>query len=296
MKWFILPCLSLALISCGGTDRATVDNLPSNPFAPNAVSSALGGTAVTGGAEQLELLEDDAGTVINPDEIVYTDPDTGAVPELEELLANVPTEGPWRQSYTKTFREAKQSDKPVLIWFTDSQNSPPSKALSQELFSNKEFEEWAIETFVRLEVDQRISGSRLDDEGTRKSNYVEEMKKRYRVHGTPTLLVLTPSGEVIGRYKGYSRGQAKYRWGQLRQAADLARRSHEQWKQKMEKKGYRTWSNPQGKRIMAKLIAYKDGRMVMIEPDGNKFLTRERNLSSEDRAWIAAEKAKRGMQ
>jgi hypothetical protein len=34
--------------------------------------------------------------------------------------------------------------------------------------------------------------------------------------------------------------------------------------------------------------------MILIEPDGKRLKAEEKNLSGADRAWIAAEKAKRG--
>jgi hypothetical protein len=34
---------------------------------------------------------------------------------------------------------------------------------------------------------------------------------------------------------------------------------------------------------------------VMVEPDGNRFRTKESYLSKQDQAWLAAEKKKRGI-
>ncbi|MGE9270942.1 MAG: thioredoxin fold domain-containing protein, partial [Verrucomicrobiales bacterium] len=241
-----------------------------------------------------------AGVVLNPDEIYFVDPDAddldAVTEEMSKLFADIPEEGPWRNSYTNAMREARRNDKPVLIWFTDSQNSPNCKALSEELFSSREFEDWAAETFVRLQVDQRVQGNKTDDSTSRKAGYIKDLKKHYKVHGQPTLLVLTPAGEVIGRYKGYIRGQADFKWGQLRQGASLAEDSHVAWKKKMEKKGYRTWSDPRGREIFAKLLSYQMGKLLLMEPDGNRFQTSERNLSPSDRDWIAAEKRKRGIE
>jgi hypothetical protein len=36
--------------------------------------------------------------------------------------------------------------------------------------------------------------------------------------------------------------------------------------------------------------------MVMVEPDGNRFRTKESSLSRADQDWIEAEKKKRGIQ
>lgn len=298
-RLLILLGLAAGLSSCGGGPEVVQEEEP-NPFGPTGIPPALrgGGTPIESG-RGLDELRNDAGTVWNADEIVYTDPDAedpdAVLPELAELLAEAKDEGPWGQSYTATMREARRTETPVLMWFTDSLASPPSKAMSEDLFSRQDFEEWAGETFVRLQVDERVKGDGQDDYA-RKTDWVEALRKRYRVMGNPTLIVMTPSGEVIGRYRGYKRGQYEYRWGQLRQAAKLAKDSHEAWKSKMEKKGYRTWSDPQGRKFFAKLIAYKDGELVLVEPDGTRARTREGRLSVEDRKWIAEEKRKRGIE
>lgn len=295
----VLPMALLAACGAGG-GRSTVDELPANPFSPDAIPAALrgDGRSLSPGKE-LESLRNDAGTVMNPDEIIYTDPDAenpeDIVPELRRLLETRKTEGPWSRSIRQVSREARKTDRPVLIWFNDSANPMASRAISEDLFGRQDFEEWAQQTFVRLQVDAQV-GSKLDDAGARKADFVENLKKRYKVFGYPTLLVLTPSGEVIGRYRGYKRGQWEYKWGQLRQGAFLAEKSHAAWKQKMEKKGYRTWTDPLGRTFFAKLIAYRDGELVLIEPDGTRARTKEHRLSVEDQDWIAAEKRRRGIE
>lgn len=250
-------------------------------------------------------MKNNPGVVLNPDEIVYTDPDAenpqNVPSELSSLLSEGPQEGPWGQSYTETFKRAMRQEKPVLIWFTDSQNSVNCKMMSQELFNDGDFDKWASDTFVRLRVDNRVQGQGDDsqavmDNESRRKSYVKELKKRYKVLGNPTMIVLTPSSEVIGKYKGYLKGQANYKWGQLRQAAVLAEKKHAKWKRKMEKKGYRTWRDPRGRTIFAKLVAYRDGNLVLVEPDGTRARTKERNLSPDDQDWIAAQKRARGIE
>jgi len=298
----VLAIPLLAACGGGGDGGGAGPAEEPNPFGPTGIPPALrgddAGPTTRGGLPA--GLEDNAGVVLDPDEIVFTDPDAEdpdeILPELRELLSAKPQEGPWRDSYTLAFEEAMRVGKPVLIWFTDSRNSPPCKALAEELFNRQEFEEWASETFVRIQLDQRVEGSKLDNEAARKSSYIQDLKQRYKVLGQPTLLVLTPSGEVIGRYKGYRRGQAEYRWGQLRQGAKLANDAHAEWRERMERKGYREWSDPRGRSLFAKLTAYRDGELILTQPDGSRARTREKHLSRADREWIAAEKRKRGIQ
>lgn len=294
---------AIGLCSCGtDPDPGAGDpsQRPPSPFSEESIPLPLrgGGTALKPEGIPSEL-RDDAGTVLDPAGIVFTDMDAedpdDISAELRELFEAVPKEGPWRQSYQNAFREARLTGKPVLMWFTDSQNSPNCKALSEELFSRRDFEEWAGESLVRLQLDQRVKGSKLNNEAATKSDYIQSLKKQYKVLGQPTMLVLTPAGEVIGRYRGYRRGEFEFKWGQLKQAVHLATEAHARWVRDMEKKGYRVWSDPRGRRIFAKLVAYRDGELILIEPDGTRARTKERHLSSQDRDWIAAEKAKRGL-
>ena len=108
--------------------------------------------------------------------------------------------------------------------------------------------------------------------------------------------VLAPSGEVIGRYKSYRAGQEDFLWGQLKQAVSIAKERQVSWKASLEKKGYRDWSNDSGKVIFAKLGAYQEGKMILVEPDGQRVRTNEKNLSAGDRVWIQQQKEQRGMQ
>jgi thioredoxin-related protein len=297
---------AILLSACGGGgDPEAFGGAQPDPFGSSAIPAALrggggGGTPLNASGGIPDSLRGNAGVVLDPEDIVFTDPDAAdpdsIVPELKDLLSAAPTEGPWRKSYTNAFKEARHSDKPVLMWFTDSQNSPNCKALAEELFNQQEFEEWAEDHFVRLQLDQRLDGSKLDDSTARKAEFVKDLKKRYKILGQPNLLVLTPAGEVIGRYKGYVRGQAEFKWGQLRQAEMLASEAHQDWKKKMEKKNYRTWSDPRGRRVFAKLLSYQSGKLLLMEPDGTRFQTSEASLSPADQDWIATEKRKRGIE
>nr|MCU0752760.1 thioredoxin family protein [Akkermansiaceae bacterium] len=120
--------------------------------------------------------------------------------------------GPWEQSESVAKRLAVREGKPILIWFTDSARSPMCKALSEELFKNPEFEQWASEKIIRLRVDANVvvddPDLSLGEKETRLvelKRYVARMKKQYKVLGQPVMVMLNPAGEVIGRYRGYKR-------------------------------------------------------------------------------------------
>jgi hypothetical protein len=281
-----------------------------SPFGPSGVPPQLrksedGQAVAAGGNVQAQAL---AVANATPDsEVFFTDPDApdDLAPELSKLLESQ-SKGPWEQSETVAKQRASREGKPLLIWFTDSSvsGSAMSKALSEELFSTSDFEKWASEHLVRLRVDANVRAGgdnpnfSLDQKMSRETeirNYVTELKKRYKVIGHPVVLMLNPSGEVIGRYRGYKRGEAAYFWGLIKQGEAVASNAYKNWREKLGKKGYREWQDPRGRKVFAKLAAYQDGNLLLIEPDGTRSKTKESNLSSADRDWLKQQKEMRNL-
>lgn len=242
---------------------------------------------------------------ITPEEdIVYTDPDhpEAGIPELETLLA-APKRGPWEESVTIARQRSGREGKPLLIWFTDSQSSPMCKALSQELFSTSEFGTWATEKLVRLKVDANVTADEPEltlDQKTQllinRKAYALELKKRYKIMGYPSLIMLSPSGEVVGRYRGFKRGESEFLWGQLKHAEAVSAEAYKGWRAGLEKKGYREWQDRKERKLFARLTSYSHGTLTFIEPDGTRSRTQEESLSDKDRAWIAEQKKLRKLQ
>lgn len=244
---------------------------------------------------------------LTPEEdIIFTDPDNpdAPIPELASLLESTPKrpKGGWEESETIARKRSMREGKPLLIWFTDSRTSPLCRVLAQELFNRADFNVWAEENVVRLRVDAYAQVDdpdlSLDEKETRLidiRNYVKRLKKQYKVLGHPHLLLVHPDGGVIGRYRGYKRGQADYTWGLFKQGVASFRNSYDAWKASLEKRGYRKWTDTKGRTLFAKLLKYSNGELYLVEPDGTRCKTHEKRLSNEDRIWIDGQKAARGM-
>jgi thioredoxin-related protein len=303
---FFLPalCFAMVLTSCGlfGVGRTVKQEKKDEPFGPTGIPPQLraksrdpGTPVVAGGNTPGQPLP----LNITPEEdIVFTDPDNpdAGLPELATLLSNA-KRGPWEESETIAKQRSAREGKPLLIWFTDSATSPMCKALSQELFSTNDFGNWATEKLVRLRVDAnlKITDPDLDlgsseDRRVAIKNYGAELKKRYKVMGYPSLILVSPSGEVVGRYRGYKRGDADFLWGQLKHGEAVSSEAYKGWRAGLEKKGYREWQDRKDRKIFAKLTSYSKGTLTFIEPDGTRSKTQEENLSDKDRAWIAEQK------
>lgn len=305
-----LPCLLvgvLALAAC-----AKLGHHPKPTAKPN-------GADASGIPPQLRAKTPEVGTPVTPggntpksatpltftpeEDIVFTDPDNpdSKLPELATLLA-APKRGPWEISETIAKQRAAREGKPLLIWFTDSTRSPMCKALAQELFTTPEFEQWATDKLIRLRIDaqQQVTDPdlSLDEKGTQLvdiKGYIARLKKQYKALGYPSLFMLNPSGEVIGRYRGYKRGEAQFLWGQLKHCETVSASAYQSWRAGLEKKGYREWQDRKQRKVFAKLTGYAHGTLTLIEPDGTRSRTHENLLSDNDRGWLAEQKKLRNL-
>lgn len=250
-----------------------------------------------------EVTEKNVGRLIEREkELMWTDPDnpeTG-LEGMEEIMALSAKRGPWLISFGEARRAAMREGKPILIWFTDTRSSPLCAYLSAEVFSKKEFSKWAEQEVVRLRLDFNVKGesrgqghSAMDDK-LRKEDYLEVLKKRYKVLGLPMVLLMAPDGTVTSRYRGYQKTYHDFYLSRLQNDVKIAKSHHEKWRSKMGRRGYREWNDNKGRTVFAKLSRYSGGEMILVEPDGKRLKALEKNLSSSDRAWIAEEKAKRG--
>jgi len=291
------------MVSCGMFNKKTAEE--EKPFGETGIPKLLRANpevdAAPGAGQGLAAAEISVALANHPsqDNIVCTDPDNmdANIPELQKLLA-APKRDIWQKSESEAKRIAIREGKCVLIWFTDSVRSPVCKTLSEELFGKHEFGEWAKEHLVRLIVDQSAlmaRGEKYDSEVVTQE-YVEQMKKRYKALGTPTVIMLSPKGEILAKYRGFKKGQGEFFWGQIKYSAGVGESEYQAWLQKLEKQGYRHWTDKQNRRVVARLVSYNKGTLVMVEPDGNRCRTDEGKLSDQDRDWIKAEKKKRGIE
>ena len=121
----------------------------------------------------------------------------------------------------------------------------------------------------------------------------EKLKKQYRVLGLPTVIVLTPSGEVAEQYRGYTQGQKKPYIQRLKDRILTEKHNEKIWRKGMKAKGYRVWTGRNGQQLFARLTRYRNGDIVLVEPDGRKSKTSELQLSKKDRDWLDKQRARR---
>jgi thioredoxin-related protein len=105
----------------------------------------------------------------------------------------------WGDDYDKAIAQAKTEKKLVLLDFTGSDWCGWCKKLDAEVFSKKEFKDFAKENLVLVEVDFP-QGKKLPGK-VKKQN--DELKTKFSVKGYPTLVVLDAEGKEVHRIGGY---------------------------------------------------------------------------------------------
>lgn len=292
----VLACgISCWLSSCGMMGKSkSVDDPMAGMDAYKAAGGHIGGFEASlqdGVVANASVI---SSGIAAPEDIVWAPEDENEpMPGFMEDLWKKPENKSWLMSHDEAMRLSRQTGKPTLVWFTDTAHSPLCRKLSEELFSNPGFDGWATKRLVRLRVDLTIPAKeRHIDIGARKVAHIKKLKKRYKVIGQPTVLILSPKGAVVARYRGYKAGSSDYYWGRIKRDVNKAEDDYGAWCEKMEKRGYRLWTSRDGRKTFAKLNRYQPGKIELIDPDGNRGVTSFRKLSDADQAWVMLEKKK----
>ena len=111
----------------------------------------------------------------------------------------------WLTDLAKAQATAKQEKKLVLMDFTGSDWCPPCKQLHKNVFTSKEFADYAKDNLVLVEVDFPRS-KKLPAE-LKAAN--DALAKKHQIEGFPTVIVLSAEGKELSKDVGYSGETAK---------------------------------------------------------------------------------------
>jgi protein disulfide-isomerase len=107
----------------------------------------------------------------------------------------------WDDDYDKALAKGKQEKKLVLLDFTGSDWCGWCIKLDKEVFSKKEFKDYAKENLVLVEVD--FPNSKPQSRKLKEQN--EKLQSQFGVKGFPTIIVLNGDGKKVGEL-GYQEG------------------------------------------------------------------------------------------
>ncbi|QQS36239.1 MAG: thioredoxin family protein [Ignavibacteriales bacterium] len=109
----------------------------------------------------------------------------------------------WETNLESAIKKAKAENKSILVNFTGSDWCVWCQRLSNEVFSQSEFEEYANEKLVLVKLDFP-----RDIKQTQETKlYNNQLLQRYGVQGFPTIILLNSSGVMIAQ-TGYQPGGA----------------------------------------------------------------------------------------
>ncbi|MHA3773999.1 thioredoxin family protein [Verrucomicrobiota bacterium sgz303538] len=107
----------------------------------------------------------------------------------------------WDDNYEKAVAKAKAENKMLLLDFTGSDWCGWCMKLDKEVFSQKAFKDYAKQNLVLLEVD--FPQGKRQTRNLKEQN--EKLKNEHSITGFPSIVVLNPEGQKVGRL-GYTPG------------------------------------------------------------------------------------------
>ncbi len=107
----------------------------------------------------------------------------------------------WMTDFEAAKAKAVAEQKPMLLDFTGSDWCGWCIKLDKEVFSQQAFQAYAADSLVLVELDFPRRKAQSDE--LKAQN--EALAQKYNIRGFPTIVVLSPEGELLGR-TGYRPG------------------------------------------------------------------------------------------
>lgn len=109
----------------------------------------------------------------------------------------------WESNLETAMQKAKQENKAVLVNFTGSDWCIWCKRLSNEVFSQSEFEKFADDNLILVKIDF----PRSIEQSPETKLYNNQLAQRFGVEGFPTVLLFNSQGRLVLQ-TGYQQGGA----------------------------------------------------------------------------------------
>ena len=108
----------------------------------------------------------------------------------------------WMTDWEAAKAKAKAENKPILINFTGTDWCGWCIRIEKEVFSKKEFQEYAAKNLILMEVD--FPKKKEQDAKLKAQNKV--LDKEFKIEGYPTIFLLDAEGKKISEDIGYREG------------------------------------------------------------------------------------------
>ena len=107
----------------------------------------------------------------------------------------------WTTDYNAALEQAKTDDRRVFLFFTGSDWCSWCKRLNGEILSTPEFQKFAGEKLVLVELD--FPKSKAQPAAVKAQN--AKLAQQFKIEGYPTVIVLDSAGKKVGEL-GYQQG------------------------------------------------------------------------------------------
>ena len=108
-------------------------------------------------------------------------------------------DGTWTTDFAKAQARAKAEKKLLLVDFTGSDWCPPCKALQKNVFSSVDFQSYAKDNVVLVEID--FPRSKPQSADLKKAN--KELARKHGIDSYPTVIVFDSNGKELSKESGY---------------------------------------------------------------------------------------------
>ena len=110
----------------------------------------------------------------------------------------------WTENFDEALAQAKESGKYALVNFAGSDWCGWCMKLDKEVFGKKEFKDFAKSNLVCVLVDF----PRRNPQSKKQKEANQTLRKKYAIQGFPTVLLLSPEGDLVAQ-TGYQPGGAE---------------------------------------------------------------------------------------
>ena len=100
---------------------------------------------------------------------------------------------PWTTDYEQAIVTAKTESLPIYLFFTGSTWCIWCKKMEKELHEQDSFRQKLVGKFLFVKVDLPA--------GAQPSENVKNLMKKYNIRGVPTVLILSPEGQELARFR-----------------------------------------------------------------------------------------------
>ena len=105
----------------------------------------------------------------------------------------------WTTDFSAAQKTAADTGKPMFVEFTGSDWCPPCKMLNRRVLSKSAFLDYAADNLVLVKLD--FPRNKPQPEAVKKQN--RRLAEKFEVSGFPTVILLSPDGDVVDRTTGY---------------------------------------------------------------------------------------------